>query len=205
MVHARHSQGKILVAGQLALILVGFFGVGSTCFGFCQDPVASWYTSGRKLRVAYRAEGETAPELLAEEVEEKPKRNRVIGQDGKTGKQRRAASARQRKKELINAEKDGPMALSLIFGDVVGSLEARVFYKGAPKKLTHEAILEKFQEAGEVASLEFWQQGDKSPMGMGVVGYRNEQAAQSAVDTLDGAELQGRKLKVSRWITKVGR
>mmetsp|Transcript_90414 Transcript_90414/g.269788 ORF Transcript_90414/g.269788 Transcript_90414/m.269788 type:complete len:207 (-) Transcript_90414:25-645(-) len=191
------SKSLLFLASQLTL---AFIGIPSGFTFQITKPPAPRFDDHRGLKVIARAadasELETEPGV---EAETQPKRDRVIGPDGKTGKQRRAARARLKKAQARNEGKEGPRELSLTFGNGDGTSEARAFYKGANKSWTPEAIVEKFGEAGEVVSLRFWQHGDDSPMGMGVVGYRDTEAARAAVEALNGAEVGGRKLKVSLW------
>mmetsp|Transcript_25120 Transcript_25120/g.78209 ORF Transcript_25120/g.78209 Transcript_25120/m.78209 type:complete len:192 (-) Transcript_25120:12-587(-) len=188
--HGRRSRS---LAAAALLLTLAWAAVLDLCFasGRPKTPAVPCQV------IARAAEASELPAEPTEAEEKLSRRNRIVGPDGKTGKQRRAARLRQRKKEA--KVKEGPRELSITFGDDTGSPEAQVFYKGANKTWTHEAILEKFEEVGEVASLRFWLLGDESPMGMGVVGYKDAEAAQGAVEAFDGAEVGGRKLKVSLW------
>jgi len=196
----RRSGCLFLFASHL---IAAFVGISSQGFAFRRPALAAaprWHGHRSVIvRAAETAEVQAEPAAAEVEEGEKRERDRLVGPDGKTGKQRRAARARQKKKEAKNEGKDGPSELALTFGKGEGSPDALVFYKGAPKKMDHEAVLEKFREAGEVVSLRFWLLGDDSSMGMGVVGYRDAEAAQAAISAFDGAELGGRKLKVSAW------
>uniref|UniRef100_A0A7S1WU32 RRM domain-containing protein n=1 Tax=Alexandrium catenella TaxID=2925 RepID=A0A7S1WU32_ALECA len=194
--YGRRSKSLLLAASYLALAVAGISAVGFTLYRPLSPAVSRLGKHGGASVVARAVEAAEVQVEAAVKAVDKPPRNRTVGEDGKTGKQRRAARLRQKKAEARNQGKDGPMELSLTFGEGENNPDALVFYKGANTTWTHEAVLEKFREAGEVVSMRFWQHGDESSMGIGVIGYKDTEAAQTAIKTFDGARVGGRKLKV---------
>merc|ERR1712008_308799 len=83
-----------------------------------------------------------------------------------------------------------------VFGDGDGPAEARVLCKSLSKKLTLDEIVEKFSEAGAVASIDLWRSPDSKPLGIAVVGFREVAGAEAAVKNLQGAKIKGRAFKI---------
>lgn len=130
---------------------------------------------------------------------------KIVGEDGKTGKQRRAARHRQKKNEARGAGKEPGQKISLKLEIAEGGdMDAQVLFKNVPtKKMSCEDIAERFKEAGDLAFMDFFQHGDKSLMNMGTACYKDKAAAEKAIEILNGAILEGRKIKVQKYLHRL--
>eukprot|EP00927_Polykrikos_kofoidii_P031938 TRINITY_DN27349_c0_g1_i1.p1 TRINITY_DN27349_c0_g1~~TRINITY_DN27349_c0_g1_i1.p1 ORF type:complete len:610 (-),score=127.06 TRINITY_DN27349_c0_g1_i1:170-1969(-) len=72
-----------------------------------------------------------------------------------------------------------------------------VFFKNALFETSVGFLLRLFRECGEVKSVDLWTSSDGRSKGMGVVKFTSARDAGEAVDTLDGVEVDGRRLKVT--------
>lgn len=70
-----------------------------------------------------------------------------------------------------------------------------MFLGGLPFKATEEDIKELFQDCGEIASLDIRIGRDGRPMGYGFMTFKDAESVPKALE-LDGAEMQGRWLKI---------
>ena len=74
-----------------------------------------------------------------------------------------------------------------------GSQQRRVFIRNLAFQATEQQVGEFFGAVGEVAEVRLLMGNDGRPRGMGVVSFKDPEAAARAVAELDGMELAGRK------------